>query len=780
MKKSFNVYFKKVITLMLLFLLVLSSRSNAASLPETLHEFKNTQELSSGVKHEHIKRLTTRGWLNINVLRIDMQNEFTELRGLFNQNALHERDTVSKMVKDHGALAGVNGDYFNYSPMPSSMGGLITNNEVISSPIELAYALPSFVIDNNKIASLKYLNRHIIVKNLDKDLVIHANTLNKVADKMTSPTVLNRRWGSMSVGNKFFKDQVELVVEENMVVDIREGLEPVTIPEAGYVVSVRGDRAEILKQFEIGDNVDLFINTTPDLDEIKFAIGGGSIILQDGVAKITNIHSKGEHPRTGIGVNKDNTELIILTLDGRQTKAKGLSQLEFGELMKSFGAFNALNLDGGGSTTMAIKNKNKNESKVVNMPSGGSERKVINGVGVFSNAPRGEVDFLEIECSEPTMFKNTTRAMKVRAYDAYRDLVNIDSNYLDINIDGIEATFDGNTFIPKTSGEATITAKYLDKTTTFTIKVLDDIKDIYSDTSEIKINPNSEIRIPNIYGQDSNGSSARLYLSNVDVFVPEDIGYIKDGVIYVNDNPKTGYLTYKYDDKVENIKLISQVENAEASSYIPEQDTKLFDEFKANDDEKYGFKISIASDTLNLDEDRMNIFKEEINKSDVFISLNGFLNNFKEGITTENKISAGAHYTSQNVNGPFIATLDTRKGTIQASNSYQWIHFRDSILNRKEDNIILTSQRSLWGDFSLNDKDESEIVHKMLSDLSKNGKNVFFVSGGFKNSDMIKDGVRYITLDLRAEKDDEAKNNISILNFYLYDNNIRYSIDKVF
>ncbi len=51
--------------------------------------------------------------------------------------------------------------------------------------------------------------------------------------------------------------------------------------------------------------------------------------------------------------------------------------------LKIQGAYNAINLDGGGSTTMAIKPVDEQVTKVVNKPSEGGERRVVNGVGVF-------------------------------------------------------------------------------------------------------------------------------------------------------------------------------------------------------------------------------------------------------------------------------------------------------------------------------------------------------------------------------------------------------------
>jgi hypothetical protein len=75
------------------------------------------------------------------------------------------------------------------------------------------------------------------------------------------------------------------------------------------------------------------------------------------------------NPRTGVGVTS-NGEILFVTVDGRQKRSKGMTLDEFGKLFQSLGATWALNLDGGGSTTMVVR------GDIVNVPSGGYERAV--------------------------------------------------------------------------------------------------------------------------------------------------------------------------------------------------------------------------------------------------------------------------------------------------------------------------------------------------------------------------------------------------------------------
>jgi exopolysaccharide biosynthesis protein len=87
----------------------------------------------------------------------------------------------------------------------------------------------------------------------------------------------------------------------------------------------------------------------------------GSLVKLPKTSLVTN-----KHPRTAIGI-KNRNKIILITLDGRTTEAAGMTLYELAELMKSLKCRDAVNLDGGGSTTMWIGGKPS--GGIVNMPS---------------------------------------------------------------------------------------------------------------------------------------------------------------------------------------------------------------------------------------------------------------------------------------------------------------------------------------------------------------------------------------------------------------------------
>jgi hypothetical protein len=88
-------------------------------------------------------------------------------------------------------------------------------------------------------------------------------------------------------------------------------------------------------------------------------------------------------PRTAVGVSEDGKKVILVTVDGRRATSHGGTLYEVAELLIELGAYRGLNLDGGGSTTMYVAS----EGGVVNRPSRGWEREVVNHIGVIAPAP---------------------------------------------------------------------------------------------------------------------------------------------------------------------------------------------------------------------------------------------------------------------------------------------------------------------------------------------------------------------------------------------------------
>ncbi len=132
------------------------------------------------------------------------------------------------------------------------------------------------------------------------------------------------------------------------------------------------------------------------------ATGGNQRILNGGVVSAPNdSYTTTLNPHTAIGYSQDRTRVFLVTVDGRQTDySEGMRTDELAQIMLQFGVWNAINLDGGGSTTMVMDDSNdgSQNARVINSPSdnssttqAGSERVVANSFAVFATPRVGYV-----------------------------------------------------------------------------------------------------------------------------------------------------------------------------------------------------------------------------------------------------------------------------------------------------------------------------------------------------------------------------------------------------
>jgi exopolysaccharide biosynthesis protein len=129
------------------------------------------------------------------------------------------------------------------------------------------------------------------------------------------------------------------------------------------------------------------VTAQTDLSKIYTAVSGSAIIVTNGVnTGDQNDLNKAAYgnPRTVVGLSRDARYLYLVVIDGRKSGYSfGTTNTESAEILLVLGAYNALNLDGGGSTTLAREDET-GKVVTVNKPSGGEERLVAASLGVHA------------------------------------------------------------------------------------------------------------------------------------------------------------------------------------------------------------------------------------------------------------------------------------------------------------------------------------------------------------------------------------------------------------
>lgn len=133
------------------------------------------------------------------------------------------------------------------------------------------------------------------------------------------------------------------------------------------------------------------------IGEVYNAISGILMLAAGGKMLPEVLEAEGANipqPRTAVGLDKNSRRLIIVVVDGRQAGySEGATLVELAELLIEKGAFYAMNLDGGGSTTMVMAEKS-GKARLLNSPIDqripGRERAVGNHLGIYATQATGE------------------------------------------------------------------------------------------------------------------------------------------------------------------------------------------------------------------------------------------------------------------------------------------------------------------------------------------------------------------------------------------------------
>lgn len=161
-----------------------------------------------------------------------------------------------------------------------------------------------------------------------------------------------------------------------------------------FVLAGYGARRTAVAALSEGDTVRVVLRArtpTASYGSLSLLVGGWPRILRAGeniagrsASDEATLSGNAEvrHPRSAIGFSRDSSTLVMASVDGRQAASVGVTIVELAELMKEFGAWDALNFDGGGSTTMIV------QGRIVNAPSDPlGEREIASGLLLVRRTP---------------------------------------------------------------------------------------------------------------------------------------------------------------------------------------------------------------------------------------------------------------------------------------------------------------------------------------------------------------------------------------------------------
>lgn len=379
----------KFSSLVLVLLLLFSSSANAK---EVLRE-----EFSPGATRVTHDVTYQNKNVRVEVLELDLNNPYLDLKVVAGDGKYTQRATVSSMAKRTDAEALVNADFFNTLLQGAPDNASIIEGRLVSSPsVYTDRHTLSITQDNKAVIDTTYFEGKVTAKNnvsypidgLNRSYYWYDGTGEYSHENKIQ--VYNDFWASASRGEK--KNSEVLVNANGIVEAISEGKNfDYPVPEGKQILQVDGQALTFIKNnVKVGDKINVDYKITPNYN-YKFMVGGHALLVDNGKAvkytKDINVLG-GRRARTAVGISADGKKIFLAAAEGRTSRSAGLTLGELSDFMISIGANKAMNLDGGGSTAMVLKELgNADRTRIINPEKNAAERKVVSGIGIYNTAP---------------------------------------------------------------------------------------------------------------------------------------------------------------------------------------------------------------------------------------------------------------------------------------------------------------------------------------------------------------------------------------------------------
>ena len=335
-------------------------------------------QVAPGVTFEKFDLVDARGPVRGHLLRIDPATPGLSL-DYAGRSAIASTSPLLKTVLADGAIAGINGDFFDIGDTGAPLGVGRDRQRKLLHGVESGWNCAFFIRrDGVPDIDFLYTSARIVQR---PDLLVP--TVNSPSVRQGGIGLYTDKWGALR-GYRVTdgqKSHVRMVVVRNGVVTDNRKRFPAYLDVKGQVLIGRDEGARSLRGLKPGTPLKIKARPEP---RPKVAITGNVFLIRDGITRARD--DREMHPRTAIGIDWETGNILMLVIDGRQDFSRGYTMVELARLMTELGADEALNLDGGGSSTM-IARKTNGKVRVLNSPSDGRPRAVPNGLEVFYTPP---------------------------------------------------------------------------------------------------------------------------------------------------------------------------------------------------------------------------------------------------------------------------------------------------------------------------------------------------------------------------------------------------------
>ncbi|MBM7439534.1 hypothetical protein JOC24_002956 [Streptomyces sp. HB132] len=367
---------------------------------------RSSRPLAPGVRLSSYDRLESDKWLRVDTLSVDLDGSGVRADYL-SSGKVSDRHTVSQLAAAHDpgrgrrTVAAINADFFDINQTGAPQGPGVENGRPVHSPAPGVNRAVGIGPQNaGRILEL-YFEGTLALPSGAHPLAAY-NAANVPAQGVGA---YSSAWGSADRALTVDGAQpvAEVAVRDGEVVSVSDAPGSGPVPEDTVVLVGREAGAGPLAALEPGDRVGIEYRARTDSGAVpRTAVGGRELLVVDGDAQ--NHDGEGNNtaaPRTAVGFSEDGRTMQVITVDGRQADSGGVTLTELGEMMREAGSHSALNLDGGGSSTLVAREPGSDALQVENSPSDGSERTVPNGLALTAPDGSGRLEGFWVETRTP-------------------------------------------------------------------------------------------------------------------------------------------------------------------------------------------------------------------------------------------------------------------------------------------------------------------------------------------------------------------------------------------
>ena len=487
------------------------------------------------------------------IVVVDLLNPHVEIQAMHPREGFNNKQSATAMAAEQGAVAAVNADFFHLNRPAAPFGLHVENSMILSSPAHNDTWI-GFGIDENKTAHILnwWFNGEITCNGEYRHELYGYNQTYRRGNHIF---LYDRSWGR-EVSAVFFEEPVlQVTVQNGLVTRMVTSEEAAPVPEKGYVLVAEGTGADFLQEYAPpGSSVEYSLGVIPDMN-LDTSVGGHILVVDNGrpvdPGRLTSPGSA-RAARTAVGIDSDGKTVYFVTVDSSSLLG-GVTMEELSVFLSSLGMDRALNLDGGGSTTMVARHLGEFHPVLINRPSLGPQRALPNAIGIFNRAPKTSADKLFLHGQKGLLLGADT-TYRVTGHDRHFHPLHIAPSDLNWNVSEPElADVADGTLKALKRGEVRLTVSYQGITEEKTVFIYggEDIASISVTPEEIRLLPGQ--RIP-LQVDVETKDGLRLKPGPASVSWEADIGFVEDHT-YVAVEEGFGTLTAMIDGHKKEIPL---------------------------------------------------------------------------------------------------------------------------------------------------------------------------------------------------------------------------------